>query len=576
MKKRFCIYFLLFGLAISLIACGTTSGRALTFSPGTYEATVQGYMGPITVRVAVSRNRIESVEVVDHIETKAMGTIPVELIPNRIVEAQSLAVDVITGATVTSFAILAAAENALSQAGANIARLRARDPRPALAQGQDETFDVVIVGAGLAGIMAAYELRQSNPNLSYVIVEKVDILLGALPAAGGAITGLTSRLHRAGNAESTIDEVYAVMQRAVSEGMGANINRQLLANVFGHSEIAINRLIDWGIQFNPVPAMVYTNRVHALWGVGGGPQFAQSFLEHLAASPVNVRTGSRVTELVVRNGEVTGVRVQDREKEYQINARAVLLATGGFSANRDLMERFNPQYTHGVMRAHSNATGDGFRFTEQFGTRVLGTGIMGTLRVNRWTFPLPSMFYVSADGTRVFDESAPTFAMVRAAAAAGTNTFALLDSTFADRDLLRAHLDAGFVREYASLEALAAGEGINRDNLLATVMAYNAAVDAGVSPGFGLPADRAIRLDTPPFFVQRLIPTWFGTIPGIEIDENMRVLDGNGRPVPNLFAAGELTFGNITNNRYPGIGIGVGYAVFSGTHAGSVLASMLR
>ncbi|HWQ51823.1 MAG TPA: FAD-dependent oxidoreductase [Terriglobales bacterium] len=579
-SRRILACLLCVALALGITACSTTSTgtpppvEPAGYTPGTYEASAQGMNGPVPVSVTVSEDKIESVVVGDNRETKGLGTYSIDLIPQRIVEEQSLAVDNVTGATITAGAILRAVETALTEAGADIASLKVPKEPPALTQGETETFDVVIVGAGLAGIHAAYELLATSPETTYVVLEKRDIVTGSLPPSGGAIAGTTSNLHAAANAECTVDDLIAMLQKGVDEGQPATINRELVTNVYAKSATILNRMQDWGFPFYTTPRLssVYTTKVNyfspttATGEASNGQDFAAFFVSHVAANPFNLRLGNKVTDLVVTDGAVTGVKVLDvkANKEYQIDAKAVLLVTGGFAANPELVAKYNPEYLSAIMRSHSGATGDGYVMTEQFGTKVLGTGVMGTPRVDINTNPLTSRFYATVDGGRIYNENAPNYAMVRAMAAYGKDVFALLDSKFENKELLAQHMEKGFAREYDSLEALAEGEGINKETLLATVDAYNKAVDEGKSPGYDLPADKAVKLDTAPYYAEKLYMTYFGVIPGIEVDGETRVLDGNGTPVPNLYAAGELTFGNITNNRYPGTGIGISYASFSG------------
>jgi len=267
---------------------------------------------------------------------------------------------------------------------------------------------------------------------------------------------------------------------------------------------------------------------------------------------------------------VTGVTVQDREKEYQIKAKAVLLCTGGFANNKDLMQKYNANYANmdTIMRCYPGATGDGFKLVERFGTPILGKGVMGIPRANMYTYPIPNRFLTGIDGRRFVDETAPSYEIVRAMMDdKGKDFYAIVDAKFQDKKLIQDKISAGFVKEYPSLEALAADTGIDQAGLLETVKAYNAAVDGGKSPGFDLPADKAVKLDTAPFYAEKSRPGHFGTIPGIDIDSKLRVLDSEGKAVAGLYAAGELTFGNIVTNRYPGAGTGISYAAYSGPAA---------
>lgn len=541
-------------------------GKALQFTAGTYEASSQGMNGPVPVTVTVSDERIESVTVGANAETLGLGDIAAKIMPERIVEQQSLAVDVTSGATITSYAILRAAEEALKQAGADNAALKQKAAEVSLTKGQTETVDVVIVGAGLAGLMAAYDLEVKSPDVSYIVLEQLDVITGSLPMAGGAIIAPKSKLHTAGGMESSIDDIIRLMEVAT----GAPVRNDYIRNIYSNAEELFDRLVDWGAPLdNPsLSREASSDKVYAFWAVGRGAGFAQFFNEHVKSNPINLRMRSKATELIVEDGKVVGVKVQDDEKEYEIRAKAVLLATGGFGMNKDLIAKYSPLYVGGVSRTNAGATGDGFILTEQFNPEIVGTGMMGGgPRASILVGSFPSMFAVSQEGTRFANES-DNFSIVEGLGGGKLTGFRLADANFNDQATIQDRMEQGLIKKYDSLEELARDNGINEANLLATVEAYNNAVDAGESPGFGLPAERAQKLDTAPFYAERIIVSWFGTVPGLKVDDNMRVLNGDGVAIPGLYAAGELTEGNMwSGNIYPGAGVGISYAMYTGPYA---------
>lgn len=534
------------------------------FKAGTYEASARGMNGPVPVTVTVTEDAIESVVVGENTETLGLGDIAAEKLPARIVEAQSLAVDTVSGATITSYAILSAVEDALSQAEADIAALKVKAPEKELVKGDTETVDVVIVGAGLSGIMAAYDLKIKNPDTSYILLEQLDVIMGSLPMAGGAIIADKSKLHTENGMESSIDDIIKILEFASA----GPVNNEYIKNIYANAEELLNRLIDWGAPLgNPTlskePA---SDKVYAFWADGRGAGFAHFFNEQVKKDAINLRLNSKATELIVTDGVVTGVKVEDKEKTYEIHAKAVLLATGGFGMNQELIKKYSPYYVGGISRTTAGATGDGFLMTEQFNPEIVGNGMMGGgPRASLALGSIASMFAVSTEGTRFANES-DNLAIVDGMG--GTLTaYRLMDANFPDQDTLQAHIDAGLIAPFDTLEALAKEYGINESNLLATVKAYNEAVDAGTSPGFDLPVEKAQKLEKAPFYAEKINLSWFGTIPGIKVDNQMRILDGNGVPVPGLYATGELTEGNFYTRTYPGAGVGISYATYTGPYA---------
>ncbi len=139
-------------------------------------------------------------------------------------------------------------------------------------------------------------------------------------------------------------------------------------------------------------------------------------------------------------------------------------------------------------------------------------------------------------------------------------------------------IEKGYVKEYDTLEELAADNGIDVENLLATVEAYNAAADAGEeipAAEYSLSAELATKVETAPFYIEKAVLRTFGTIPGIEVNENCQVLDGEGQAIEGLYGVGELIAGNAFTRQYPGAGVGISWAANTGRYAAEQIAESL-
>lgn len=218
--------------------------------------------------------------------------------------------------------------------------------------------------------------------------------------------------------------------------------------------------------------------------------------------------------------------------------------------------------------------------TQQFGTKMLGGGSMGSLVAPDGSALINSFFMVNQEGERFIGEDQPKYVLQRACSEqSDLAAFLLADASYADVDTLNAKMEAGFVKQYDTLEALAADNGIDAEALLQTVADYNekAAVGENIpAKEFELAGSLATPLTTAPYYVEKITLRTFGTLPGIEVDEACHVLDGEGNPVSGLFAAGELIAGNAFNRQYPGIGIGISWAANSGAYAARNIVSGLE
>ncbi len=545
------------------------------FTSGTYEGSSKGMYGEVPVTVTASESRIESIVVGENKETRGLGDVAALEMTSRIIKEQSLAVDMVSGATITSLAVINAVKGALQNTGVDIAVLTKAESDTPLEKGLDETVDVVIVGAGLAGLNAAYDLKVKSPEVSFILLEKRDVITGSLPLSGGSLLATNSKLHDSMGYESDVSDIIQQMEAAAGEP----VREDLITAVFSNSEEIFNRILEWGVPLysednyynpyvktNPVVSNPrVNNKVHTYFPNGSGGGYATFWYDHIAKDPIDLRIHSNVTDLIVSDGVVTGVKVQDREKEYEIHAKAVLLATGGFGSNPEYVKKYSPNYVGGISRSNSGATGDGITMTKQFNTPIVGIGlgmISGELQASFNVGPVDTTFTVTPEGNRVSRSS------IVSLLTSGTEAiYTIIDSNFANKELLQKHLDAKLIEPYDSIEELAKAKGIDAVNLVAAMAANNEAVDSGQSPGFDVMEDQVVKLDSAPYYAERIYHSWSGTYPSIKIDDYMRVLDGSEQPVKGLYAAGELTTANFYYGGFPGLGVAGSLATYSGPYA---------
>lgn len=543
-----------------------------------YTGSAMGRNGDVNVSVVYEDGRIVSVTVGENQETPGVGDIAVAEMPGKIVEAQSLTVDVVSGATLTSTAILQATEAALVNAGVDVSLFKSTQAAAEIVDGEAEQTDIVIVGAGMAGLMAAYELRESYPDVSFIVVDKLDYVSGSVPTSGGAMAAISSSLHKASDSECTTQDFVDLFEFTSNQ----KVNESLVKNVYEKSDVVMNRVLDFGAPFGEAPqqASPYSEKVTAFWTDGGGAALGQFMNQLVKDEPFDLRLSTRAEELIVEDGKVVGVVVADKTTRHEIRAKAVLLATGGFGSNPDYMHEWLPQFADGWLSTNAGANGDGFTMTRQFGTKMLGGGSMGSLVAPDGSALINSFFMVNQEGERFIGEDQPKYVLQRACSEqSDLAAFLLADANYADMDTLNAKMEAGFVKQYDTLDALAADNGIDAEALLQTVADYNDKAAAGENipaKEFELAGSLATPLTTAPYYVEKITLRTFGTLPGIEVDEACHVLDGEGNPVSGLYAAGELIAGNAFNRQYPGIGIGISWAANSGAYAARNIASGLE
>lgn len=563
----------------SLASCGagtaSSTAASTSASPAQYSVVADGRNGDIAMTVTLEGSTITAVEIKEHSETAGIADAAIETMPSRIVEAQSLAVDTVAGATITSEAILSGVEKALLAAGLDPSAYKAA-ANAELTQGQTEETDVVIVGAGMAGLMAAYELKEDHPDVSFIVVEKLDMLTGSIPGTGGAIIATTSVLHSADGHECTVQDIIDLFEYT----SGTQINRALVSNVYADSDEVLDRLQGYGTNFqSPQPSSKYSSKVYAYWHENRGQGLAAVLNTYIDANSFDLRLSTTAESLIVEDGRVAGIHVSDRTQEYDIRAKAVILATGGFGSSNEYMEQYLPAFADGYFSTNAGATGDGIAMTAQFGTKVVGEGSMGSIVAPDGSDLIASYFIVNQNGERFIGEGEPKYVVQRAVSQQPDQAaYLLADASYADTDTLNSKIEKGYVKQYDTLEELAKDNGLDTDTLLATVAAYNAAADAGEdipAAEYALSASLATKIETAPFYIEKAVLRTFGTIPGIEVNENCQVLTGSGDVVEGLYAVGELIAGNAFTRQYPGAGVGISWAANTGRYAAELAAASL-
>lgn len=548
-----------------------TSGEG-KYAPGIYTMIEYG-MGRIAVTYTFDENSITDVTLDLSEETPEIGQAIADKMRSDILAAQSDAIDTVTGATITSEAVK-------RTIGYAMARAQMKKNNQVIASNLKDHYDVVVVGAGAAGLMAAYELQTNHPDVDYIVLEKESYLGGAIDFSGGAISGLSSHRQMENGTTFTTDDIINLY--TVSSDT-TDINTTLLSNVFSSSGEMLTTLEEAGAPFSYeiLSAAVYNDKVYTQWPMGlayYGGRIQMGFLyKFFLERGVQIATNTEVADLDVEDGVVKGVILKDGRS---ITADAVLLATGGFGSNLELCKELIPQWTRGAAEAFHGATGDGLIWTRNhFNSKLVGSGAMGRMYTIDMYDPLAfdSRFMVAAEGVRFINETSPKYAITRYIAdeTEDAKAYMILDSN-CKPEMIAERVAAGRIKPYDTLEALAEDYGIDAENLAASVARFNQMVENGVDEDFGVDLASTGKIETAPFYCDVIECNYFGTLPSPTVNNTLQVLDGEGNAVPGLFAAGELVIGNVATRQYPGMGQGISWAMNSGRFAAEQIALLLQ
>lgn len=595
MKKKLISTLLVLSLVASLAACGgeieptpsstpddggsSSAVESPSEAQGSSDTMViqgeaQGRNGIVKVDVTLNGDTIEAVAITEHSETAGVADPAINDLPGAIVDAQSIAVDGVAGATITSDAIKEAVKDALTKAGLDATKYEVAVDKT-LTQKEAETADVVIVGAGLSGLMAANEFKSNYPQFKVILLEQLGQVGGSLPATGGAILATDSTRHKDLDKVCTTSDIADYLKESSETD---ELNTNLIEGVYSLSGESFDMLVDAGLplQDGLSASSPHNEKIFAAWAEGRGAGFHQFLTGYVDNAGFDLRLNSRVTGLVVENGSVTGVTVEDKEYVYQVNAKAVLLCTGGFGNNAELMAQYAPIWSKGQITVNAGANGDAITFTRQFGTPVTGNGTMGTQALVEGQGGVQTTFIVGPDGHRFANEQIAGYRLQRATADIGGIAYRIATANEDTRETLEGNVAKGGTKKFDTLEELADAMGIDKAGLLAEVDEYTAQAQAGGEVKFGLPAEDAMPLAEGPYYVAKVTTGTFGTLSGIVVTDNCQVTDGDGNGVPGLFAAGEAIVNNAYTHQYPGAGFGISFAVNSGRYAAQQVADSLK
>ena len=565
MKKLICLFlaFTMILFSASALAEAAEAPAENLFTPGTYTAEEQGIFAPVKVQITVSENLITGVKIDATGETPELGGLAAGKLAASIMKAQTPNVDALSGATVTSNAIIKAATAALEEAGADISVLDANrrdggDSGPK----EEKTVDteIVVIGAGGAGMTAAIMLHQAGK--SFVLLEK-------MPYAGGNTTKATGGMNAAEThyqKEQGIEDSTALFAADTMKGGHALNDPSLVAMMANKSAEAIDWLDTIGAS---LPKISYSggasvNRIHAPEdGSGVGGFLVDRFSAKLEELGVEILYNTAATELLTDSeGKICGVKADGEDCSYTFNCKAVILATGGFGANEEMYTQYRPDLKGTVTTNAPGATGDGILMAQALGADLVDIEQIQLHPTVEQTTSILITESVRGDGAILVNSQGVRFTnelltrdAVSAAELAQEGQFAWIIFDQNLRDHLKAtekYVKSGITVQADTIEGLAELLEIDPATLAKTLEDWNGYVKNQRDPDFGRTTGMDADLTTPPYYAIKIAPGIHHTMGGVKINTAAQVINTEGQPIPGLFAAGEVTGGVHGGNRLGG------------------------
>jgi fumarate reductase flavoprotein subunit len=599
-------------IAVSLFGYGCGAKPASTSSDagvsGDFTGTAKGFGGDVSVTLTLTDGAITGCTAEGKDETQGVGSEAIAKMPGEIAESGSIAVDGVSGATITSTAIKEAAAAALTAAGLNPDDYKTAVENNATAEDSTVDADVVVVGAGGAGMTAA--ITAAAEGKSVVILESQSMVGGnSVRATGGMNAGKTvyqdeNEFGESAGVEKTLktaaekyadNETITALAKTVSEqwaayqanptgyfdsvelmeldtmigGKGIN-DPELVETLCANSADAIDWLDEHGITLHNVSSFggASVKRIHRPVNAEGKTVSVGSYMipllqENCEKAGVKMMLDTTATEILTdANGAAVGVKATGASGEtVTVNAKAVVLATGGFGANLDMVVKYKPELKGFMTTNAPGIQGQGIEMAQAIGAATVDMDqiqIHPTVEANTAALITEGLrgdgaILINEEGQRFIDEVG-TRDVVSAAEIAQTGSYSWLvvDQAMADASsVIQGYIKKGYTVTGATYEELGKAMGVDAAAFAETMEKWNGYVEAKNDPDFGR-TSFANPLNTAPYYAVKVTAGVHHTMGGLKINANTEVLNEKGEVIPGLFAAGEVTGGVHGANRLGG------------------------
>jgi fumarate reductase flavoprotein subunit len=473
--------------------------------------------------------------------------------------------------------------------------------KPWLPEKWDYETDVVVIGAGGAGLSAAIAAHDAKAEV--IILEKApSSYFSSTALSVGYFAAAGTRFQKSQGIQDSPDLFY---EDVMKEGEYTN-NPELLRTFVDNAAETLDWLEENGLKITTLGyyAGFRVNRMHL--AEGGGKAYIDVLDKLRKQRNIPVLYETRATKLLTdpTTSRVIGVEAETKGKKIAVKARrAVIVTTGGFGSNPEIIDKYMLDFRGGLCGSSPEATGDGLNMCIKVGSDVThlnygawyctgvtlpGMGRRGIFTRVHYLAWYSGAIYVNKLGKRfIKEETAPTAVSYELMKQPGNTMFVIADQTmwvewlsrpetqvtgWSNEQILKEGVKIGIAKSANTIRDLAIQIGVDPDVLEKTVANYNSYVEAGVDPEFGRDKEHLRRkIETPPFYAIETRPILMVCVGGVRVNASCQVLDPYGNPIPGLYAAGEV-IGGLHGKKYIG-GDALGSAITLGRVAGKKAAA---
>lgn len=551
---------------------------------GTYEGKARGHNGDVVLNVSFENSKIKNVSLKESVETEDVGKLAIEKLIQK-VNSGYFYLDEITGATYSSKAFVNALADAIKKSGLDYKKILKNNPvMNEKFEVKEMNTDVVVVGSGGAGLISAIKSKQAGANV--VIIEKLPLIGGNTLISGAEYSAPNNWLQEKENIKDSVD----LFKKDVEKAGG---DKELI-------DVLANNALDGAKWLRDDVKVEWTDELMFFGGhsvkrslIPKG-QSGKELINKLHAKAeelgIEILTETNAFELLTKDNVVTGVKAKIKTGELIINAKSVVLTTGGFGANKKMLYDNDKEVDDKILSTNSpGSTGDGIKMAQAIGADVVDMNQIqlypvcdvetGKLLYTGDTRLAGGAIIVNKEGKR-FVEELGTRREISMGIKAQTDSIAYQiwdEDSMQKSKILPTHeieyknlIEGKKLCKVNSIEEMAEFFGIDKENLKETIKQFNEDSEKGKDTLFNL-RRLGFKVEKAPFYCLKAVPAVHHTMGGLKINKNAEVINKNGEVIKGLYSAGETTGGIHGKNRLGSVSIAdiTVFGIIAGTNAGN-------
>jgi len=543
MKKKFRVLSFLLVFVLLLASCKSAVN-------GTFEGKARGHNGEVVLDVNFENSKIKKVTLKESVETDDVGKIAIEKLLEK-VNSGNYNLDEITGATYSSKAFINALADAIQKAGLDYKKILNNNLKlNEKYEVKEINVDVVVVGTGGAGLISAIKAKEAGANV--VVLEKLPLIGGNTLISGAEYAAPMNWLQEKENISDSIELFKKDVEKAGGD--------KELIDVLAKNALDGAKWLKDDIKVEWTDELMFFGGHSVKRSLIPKGQSGKELINKLHAKTeelgIEILTETNAYELIVKDNVVTGVKAKTKNGELIVNAKSVILATGGFGANKKMLNDNDKEIDDKILSTNSpGSTGDGIKMAQKIGADVFDLDKIqlypvcdvetGKLLYTGDTRLVGGAILVNKEGNR-FVEELGTRREISLGIKSQTDSIAYQiwdEDSMQKSKILPTHeieynnlIEGKKLCKVNSIDEIAEFFGIDKNNLKETIKKFNEDSENGKDTLFNL-RRLGFKIEKAPFYCLKAVPAVHHTMGGLRINKDANVLDKNGNIIKGLYAA---------------------------------------